>query len=189
MVLWVIGSRFALSEAGLRSLQDGYLDFRPSNPGTAVTLPRFRIGFIMAFVAIAALNFAAARTVFSHTGLTNELLAVGAAPMVNVLGIGLLVGRARPDSQPFLWGFTAFGAIALAIYVVLASCIPDETIGPYLRTVVKPLAGIVGTDRAVPIMQIAYYSVAVVALALPQFALAMLSGLFTSRHKATVGRR
>jgi hypothetical protein len=154
-----------------------------------VKLSRLHVGLLMVAVAIAALNFAALRAVLVHTGLTNELLAVGAVPMMNVLAIGLLVGFRRPHRRRFLLGFTSFVAIALAIYVVIASRIPDETIGPYLRTIVNPIAQIVGTDRSAPLMPIAYYSAAVVALALPQAAFGLLGGFLSRRYLIVMVRR
>jgi hypothetical protein len=144
---------------------------------------------LVVVVAIAALNFAAVWSVLGHSGLTDELLAVGAVPMTNLLGVSLLVGSARPGRHSFLLGFMWFGAMALALYVVLASCVPDETIGPYLRPVVKPLVPIVGTDRSVVFMPIAYYSVAIIVLSLPQTAFALLGGFLSKRYKVTIIRR
>jgi hypothetical protein len=148
---------------------------------------QFHIGLFMG--AVAALNIAAVRAVLVHAGLTNELLAVGAVPMVTALAIGLGIAYQRHGSSPYLLGFELFGAMALALYVVLASCIPDRTIGPYLRPLMEPLARIVGTDRSVVLMPIAYYSVAVAALALPQVAFALLGGFLSRRFKfMIVGR-
>jgi hypothetical protein len=41
--------------------------------------------------------------------------------MANVLAVGILVGQQSPRSRPFLLGFEAFGAMALAFYVALVS--------------------------------------------------------------------
>jgi hypothetical protein len=154
-----------------------------------VKLPRLDVRLLVIVVAIVVLNFAAVRAVFGHAGLVNELLAVGVAPILSVLAIGVLVGYRCPDRRLFLLGFESFGPMALAIYVVLASCVPDETIGPYLRAVVKPLARIVGTDRDVLIMPIAHYSVVVTALAVPQIAFALIGGFLSRRYKVTIIRR
>ena len=105
----------------------------------AVRPPRFRIAWIMVVVFAVALNLAALVTVIAHTGLTNELLAVGAMPMASALAIGLWIGYRGHCSCAGLGGFQSFGALALAFYVVLASCIPDKTIGPYLRLFMRPL--------------------------------------------------
>ena len=54
-----------------------------------------------------------------------SLLILGALPMANVLAVGILIGQRRPGSRPFLLGFEAFGAMALALYVALASFFGD----------------------------------------------------------------
>src|SRR5580692_11083407 len=92
---------------------------------SAMKLPRFRIGFLMVVVAIAALNFTVLRAVLATQTEVGELLAAGAMPMASVLAVSLLVGYRRPDSHPSLPGFTLFGAIALGLYVFLAIRFPD----------------------------------------------------------------
>ena len=58
--------------------------------------------------------------------------------MANVLAVGILIGQQRPGSRPFLLGFEAFGAMALAFYVALVSFFPDsyEPIGSYLALLI-----------------------------------------------------
>ena len=46
--------------------------------------------------------------------------------MANVLVVGMLVAQRRPGSRPFLLGFEAFGAMALALYIALADSLPRE---------------------------------------------------------------
>jgi hypothetical protein len=93
-----------------------------------VKVPRFRIASIMVVVAIAALNLVAIRALFGFRSLMGELLTVGALPMANVLAVGLLIGHWRPGNRPFLLGFVAFGAMALATYVAMATCFPREIV-------------------------------------------------------------
>jgi hypothetical protein len=59
-------------------------------------------------------------------------------PMATVLAIGLLIGHRRLRDHPFLLGFESFGALALAVYVVLASFFSEKTIGPYLGLFIDP---------------------------------------------------
>src|SRR4051794_7505293 len=66
----------------------------------AVKVPRFRIAWVMAFIALAALNFTVLRVVLDHYNPTSELVAVGAIPMANILAIGLLVGHRYRGGRP-----------------------------------------------------------------------------------------
>ena len=87
--------------------------------------PRFRIAWLMVAVAIAALDFAAIGAILgSGTGDFGIFLLLGALPMANVLAVGILIGQRRPGSRPFLLGFEAFGAMALALYIALVSFFP-----------------------------------------------------------------
>ena len=77
-------------------------------------IPRIRIGWVMVAVAVAALSFGAIRAIFAATGQILSPWVVGTLPMANVLGVGLLIAQQRPRYYPFLLGFEAFGAMALA---------------------------------------------------------------------------
>ena len=83
-------------------------------------IPRFRLAWLIAFVAIAALNFGAMRALLGFNSVTARLLLVGALPMVNVLVVGILIAQRQPGSRTFLLGFVALGAMALAFYVGLS---------------------------------------------------------------------
>lgn len=101
--------------------------------GAAVKAPRFRIAWVMVAVAIAALDFTAIRALLGPYTNSLEyqktmLLLLGALPMANVLAVGMLIGQRRPASRPFLLGFEAFGAMALALSIALASCFPEEVV-------------------------------------------------------------
>jgi hypothetical protein len=91
-----------------------------------VKAPRFRITWLIVFVAIAALNFAAIRYWYqlrrngNAINNTVELLTYGTLPMANLLAAGVMIGLRRPEARPFLWGFASFGAAALAFFVPLA---------------------------------------------------------------------
>jgi hypothetical protein len=86
-----------------------------------VRLARFRIAWLMAATALVAVNFAAIQAILESHSVAGEMLLFGAVPMANVLVIGLLVGRWRPGSRPYVLGFEAFGATALVAYVAIAS--------------------------------------------------------------------
>jgi hypothetical protein len=80
----------------------------------------------MVAVAIAALDFLAIRgfldtPVSTLDGETAGFLLMGALPTANVLGVAILVGLRRRGSSPFLLGFVVFGAIAMAIYILLSA--------------------------------------------------------------------
>src|SRR5207248_2631932 len=139
----------------------------------------------MAIVAIAALDFAAFRALFFdfRTPLNAnrlDLLAMGALPMANVLAVGFLIGLRRHKSRPFLWGFMAFGAAALVLYLVVWSFYADAWVENYLVLVHGSLRKVVGRLRPDIFDTIFYISDVVFLLGWPQMAFALIGG-FLSR--------
>ena len=109
--------------------------------------PRFRIAWLMAAVAIAALDFAAIRAVSDYPGGPNVLLCMVALPMANVLAIVLLIGRRHCGCRRLLLGFEACGAAALA-YLFVAILSGEDWVWSYValileptRTLVRPTGG------------------------------------------------
>jgi hypothetical protein len=159
---------------------DASADF--SNQEGAVKPPRFRIAWGMVAVAIAALDFGAIRPFLGHrTNVLDQqrgiLLLLGALPMAHVLAVGILVGQKRSGSRPRFIGFEAFGAMALAFFVVLASCCPREVVLPYLTSVLTLIQRTIGVDRHLVTIPIQLF-VAVVLLGLPQLVLIRLVILY-----------
>ena len=85
-----------------------------------------------------------------------EDFLLGVLPMVNVLGVGLLVAQQRPKPRPFLLGFETFGAAALALYVTLMILLTDpwgasttygDLILRYLNLVGAHIETAIGPDR------------------------------------------
>ena len=149
---------------------------------------RFSIAWVMVFVGLAALNFAVLRAVSDDRGPASELLALGALPMENVLAVGLLIGYRRRGSRPFLLGFEAFGAMALVLYIGLASCFRDETVIPYLDLFLIPIERFIGRDRPIIFIPLAI-SVCVVILGLPQGAFALIGGFLSRKYRITITKR
>jgi hypothetical protein len=89
-------------------------------------VPRFRIAWVMMFVAIFAIDVAAARAVFDDRTPTSYLFALVTMPMANILAFGLLMRPRHCGCCPFLSGFLAFGAMALAAFFILATCFHEE---------------------------------------------------------------
>ena len=150
-------------------------------------VPRFRIAWVMVAIAIAALDFTAIRMASDRIIPSGELLELGALPMANVLAVGLLIGQRRRGSRPFLLGFEAFGAMALAVYVVLAGFSPHRVID-YLELLLDPIRRTIGLDRTVALIA-TIYPVGVVMLGLPQLAFALIGGFLSRRYKITIIRR
>jgi hypothetical protein len=155
-----------------------------------VKMPRFRIAWIMVAVAIAALDFAAIRASLDIREAV--LFVLGALPMANVLAVGILIARQRPGSRPFLLGFEAFGAMALALFITAAvASLPfDEymVIAYYLAPVLRLIQKSIRQDQPlvfVPIVLFAY----VVMLGWPQVVFALIGGLLSRRFKVTITRR
>ncbi len=163
-----------------------------------MNVPKVRIGWVIAIVAIAALNFEAIRVLaqvhdriyslrtvdeyraFERISKLCFVLEFGALPIANILAVGLLIGFWRRGSRRFLWGFETLGLTALALFIALASFFTDELLWPYLNLVIEP---IVRAHGAV-FTTIEYRSFEVVLaamLVLPQIAIALIGG-FLSRH-------
>ena len=150
-------------------------------------LPRFRIAWLMGFIAVAAINFAALRLALDEPTGHGELLAIGGAPMLSILVIGFLVGRRRQGSGPFLWGFELFGGAALGLFVFLAVFFDVAVMTYLVAPILEPIAKVIGY-QSLAWLPIAY-PIAVVLLAWPQVAFALLGGWLSRRYKVTIARR
>jgi hypothetical protein len=110
----------------------------------------------MVAVAFAALNFGAIRACFDSPFAWNEVVLLGALPMANVLGLGLVIALQSPKCRPFLLGFVTFGAAALALYVALLILLTDpsgasttygDLINWYIRLADDPIGAAIALDR------------------------------------------
>jgi hypothetical protein len=145
----------------------------------------------MVAVAIVALDFAAIRAFLDSPDSPEVgLLVLGALPMANVLAVAILIGQQRPGSRPFLLGFEAFGAMALALFVALARFFPGA--GPInfypALVMIQPMEKIIGQNRPfvfIPIACLGY----VVILGWPQVAFALIGGFLFRRFKITITPR
>jgi hypothetical protein len=155
-----------------------------------VNLPRFRIAWVMVAVAIAALDCMAIRARLPrHEHVLDDqrdmCLLLGALPMANVLGVGMLIGLRRPGSRPFLVGFEAFGAMALTCFTVLATGFPRVML-PYLEPFVTSIQRSIGPSIVgIPIVAL----VVAVMLVGPQVAFALAGGFLSRRFKVTISPR
>jgi hypothetical protein len=152
-----------------------------------VKAPRFRISSLMVAVAIAALDSWA--IVGVELGNAGILLVFGVLPMANVLVVGLLAARHRPTNRPYLLGFEAFGATALAFYILLVTTCHGQD-GPIfysIEFVGDALRRIIGQDHPF-FIPIAWFLL-VVVLGAPQLALALIGGILSRRFKILIVRR
>jgi hypothetical protein len=150
-----------------------------------VKIPRIRIGWVMVAVAVAALNFGAIRTIFAGTGQMGLSWVVGTLPMANVLAVGLLTAQQRPRYYPFLLGFEAFGAMALAFFIVSASD-DFEVVTSYLKPCLESIEVIIGPDQPF-VLTAVLISAAVVMLGLPQVVFALVGGLLSHTVFTVIG--
>jgi hypothetical protein len=141
-----------------------------------VKAPRFRIAWVMVAIAIAALDFGAIRSWLEFNSLAADSLLLGALPMANVLMVGILVGRWRPGSRPFVLGFETFGAMALAVYAALSVYHDAAAVTAYLElykgsweTIINDLP-----PFAFTLVRICLF---VVILIWPQMAFALIGGV------------
>jgi hypothetical protein len=156
-----------------------------------VKVPRFRIAWLMIAVAFAALNFGAIRVMFGSP--TAVFLVLGALPMVNILAVGILIGTRRPGSRPFLLGFVAFGAMALALYVILAVNLESRfpiahLANSYLRLLSDPMEKIIGRNRPFVFVPIVCFGTMAMLVG-PQVVFALIGGYLSRRFKITITPR
>ena len=104
---------------------------------------------------------------------------MGGLPMAHVLAVGLLLGRRR-GSHPFLLGFEAFGATALALYIAGVSLFTEELVRPFLRLVLKHLLEPIRFRPYLNILGFPYL-IMIATLILPQLAFALIGGLLSRR--------
>jgi len=158
-----------------------------------VNVPRFRIGWLMAIIAIVAINLGAMRLWSASVGpdagegfsrLTNQGLVLGGLPMANLLAVGFLVGRRHFASRPFLLGFEVFGAVALGLYVAVATLFTKELLFPYVHSVILPLGKPVGQPFS-PAQLLIHMSFAAAMLGLPQLAVSLIGGSLFRRFRVT----
>jgi hypothetical protein len=144
--------------------------------------PRFRIAWLMAVIAIVALNFGvmAQWSYDSPEDETIQTLIAGGLPMANVLAVGLLFGRRRLRNHPFLLGFVVFGVTVLALYVIATTVLTGAWIEPYLLPVLERILGSSGLTMT-PARVLTLVSVVVAMLGLPQVAFAVVGGLLFRR--------
>jgi hypothetical protein len=162
--------------------------FRVHDERIAVKVPRFRIAWVMIAIAIAALDFAAIRTVLDFKSPLGAVLLSGALPMANVLIVGLVIAQQLPKTRLFLVGFELFGAIALASCIALALSFPGGPIRPYVSMVLDPILATMGP--APPVIRFPIiWCVVPVMLAWPQGAFALIGGFLSRKFRVTITRR
>jgi hypothetical protein len=154
-----------------------------------VKAPRLRIAWVMVAIVIAAINFGALRAFIESD--RSGFLVLGALPMANVLTFGILIGLRRRGISPFLLGFEAFGAIALAIYLALRISFPNATVRLYIESLINFLMDAVGRDGIFLVIPIAYFAMFAVGVMLvsPQVAFAAMGGFLSRRYRITITRR
>ena len=175
--------------------------------GRAMKAPRFRIKWLMGCIALVALNFGVMRLLddLGHRELarthTDRFLhvtqnwVVGGLPMLNTLGIVLVIGLRRRGSHGFVRGFVLSGAITLALYIAAVGFFFDEfeQLG---RDLLRPIVVALTNGQMVLSAEkfLIINSFAAVILFLPQLAFALVGGplfrlLFHFKIRVVVERR
>ena len=156
--------------------------------------PRFRIAWVMAFIAVAALELGARRALndlgmrlymLTHSFRPHHIidaLRLGALPMANVLVLALVIGHQRRGSR-FFFGFEVFGATALALYVAAVSLFTEELVTPFFDLLI-PLADAFRDGTTLSIVGVLVVeSTAAVILLLPQVAIALIGGFLFRKFR------
>jgi hypothetical protein len=103
---------------------------------------QYPIGWLMAIVALAALDFGAIRAAMDHPfGSGLIMVWIVMLPMANILALGLFVGHRYPASRRFILGFETFGVASLA-FVVAQCVLGKDWVWSYLTLASDPLSAI-----------------------------------------------
>ena len=117
--------------------------------------------------------------------MTNQGLVLGGLPMANLLAVVFLVGRRHFASRPFLLGFEVFGAMALGLYVAVATLFTKELLFPYVHAVILPLGKPAGQPFS-PAQLLLHMSYATAMLGLPQLAVSLIGGFLCGSHRISI---
>ena len=158
--------------------------------------PAFSGTDLMAVVVVAAVNFAVIWAGFRHGNGSMEaslrvgLLILGVLPMINILGLGLWIGRRSPRSRRFLLGFESFAAVETALFLAGALLIDANSlhfcIDPPLRSLQQIVFGRTNmfTRSQLTVLLLIVSAIFVV----PQVALASIGGLLSHLLEKAMGR-
>lgn len=152
-----------------------------------MTIPRFRIAWLMVAVALVAVDLGAIRGLFEFRDTFSELVGVGVLPMANLLAVGAAVGAARRRFPPFLAGFEVFGAAAMLACLTWAWLSPNSLTLGLLRLLI-PVTHHFRTELFG--VGPANYAIAGLLLSLPQVGFALLGGglaSFVARRRRRSG--
>lgn len=151
-----------------------------------MNVPRLRISWLMILVAFLAVDFAALRALAVPHGQFGDLFVVGIVPLLNALSICGLVARFRPQSRPFVLGFSLFAAVAFVCYIIGSATFTSTLhhfVGAVMMAVLTPFRGIVRGPSVL------IYLLASVIVMLPQLLFAWLGGTLSAKYRLAFIRR
>jgi hypothetical protein len=151
-----------------------------------LSVPRFRIAWLMVVVAFVALDLGAIRGLFGVRDTFAELVLVGVLPMANILAAVAILGAVRRGFPPFLVGFEVFGAAAMLACLAWAWLSPDA-LTVYLVGILLLVVRLFRTESFG--VGLVNYTIAGVLLSLPEVVLALLGGWLTSLAATSLARR
>lgn len=151
-------------------------------------MPRLRIAWLMAAIALVALDLGAIRGLFEFRDMFSELVGVGVLPMANLLALGAVLGAGRRKWPPFLAGFEVFGAVAMLACLMWAWLSPDS-LARCINELTVPIADTLSETWGEPATLYACYAMAIVLLTLPQVIFAIVGGGLASLDARRQRRR
>jgi len=148
-----------------------------------VTLPRCRISWLMAIVALVALDMGLIRVFVYYRVHSSALLSMGAVPMANVLVVGWAFGRRYPVSRFVFW-FEVVGAIAPVAFVTIAPIYHWQLTTRYLNLGIDAYLNTFGHELNQ--LNILYINtIMVFMLCLPHLGIALIGGFVGSYFGST----
>lgn len=151
-------------------------------------MPRFRIAWLMAAIALVAFDLGAIRGLLGVRDTFANLVGVGVLPMANLLALGAILGATRRKFPPFLAGFEVFGAVAMLACLMGAWLSPDS-LARCINELTIPVADTLRETWGEPATYYACYAMAIILLTLPQVIFALLVGGLASLDARRQRRR
>jgi hypothetical protein len=153
-------------------------------------MPRVRVSWAMAFIAMVAMELAVLRAIvrFNSLSFTTawvvQIVGLACQGVLTVLAIGLLAGYHRRAVRPFLVGFGAFGIAALPLFTMGVVAYSQELI-IFSQTAVRPIVELFSNGPLVS--SVSHWLIAgiiEVVISLPLLAFAAIGGFLTHRRSA-----
>jgi len=149
-------------------------------------IPQVRMTWLIAFVALAALDLVIVRMDWDRYGSFRAYRSAGIIPMLTFLATGLFVYEEYPKARGFLLGFEILGMMALGNYFAVDFS-NDSWAENYLDIAREPLLSFIGRSHGITFRFILAYGLLACWATLPQLIPALFGGFMTRNFEREEG--